>query len=217
MNRRFCVSVHTIKITLIGGCVSLLLGFSHSVHSQSFSSRDREKGLIMLRTIREDIRKNYYNPSFRGIDLDARSILAEERIKQAKSNAEVLGIIAQVMLDFNDSHTIFLPPQRTARVDYGWRMQMFGEKCYVIAVKPGSDAEAKGIRPGDLVKKVDGIAPSRANLWVYYYLYTALAPRPAVKLEVQSPGEESRQLELIAKIKTGKKVFDLTDTIDLNA
>jgi len=45
----------------------------------------------MLRTIREDIRKNYYDPSFRGIDLDARSILAEERIKQAKSNAEVLG------------------------------------------------------------------------------------------------------------------------------
>lgn len=195
----------------------LLFAFIGSALSQSFSSHDRDRGITMLRTVRDDIKKNYYDPGFRGIDLEARVKLAEERIKQAKSNAEVLGVIAQVMLEFNDSHTVFLPPQRLARVEYGWQMQTFGENCYVIAVKPRSDAEAKGLKPGDLVRKVDGIAPSRANLWIYYYLYNALAPRPIVKVEVQSPGEEPRQLELAAKIQTGKKIFDLTDTIDLNA
>lgn len=197
--------------------VIVLLGSTHAVFSQSISSQDRDRGLIMLKAARDDIRKNYYDPTFRGIDLDARTKVAEEKIKQAKSNAEVFGTIAQLLLEFNDSHTLFLPPQRSARIEYGWQMQTFGDECYVIAVKPKSDADAKGLKPGDKVIKVDGIAPNRANLWFYYYLYTALAPRPIVKVEVQSPGEQPRELELKAKVQTGKQVFDLTDTFDLNA
>ncbi|HSL52787.1 MAG TPA: S41 family peptidase [Pyrinomonadaceae bacterium] len=195
----------------------VLLGSTHAALSQSLSSQDRDRGVIMLKAARDDIRKNYYDPAFRGIDLEARTKFAEERIKQAKTNAEVFGIIAQFLLELNDSHTVFLPPQRNARVEYGWQMQTFGDDCYVIAVKPKSDAEAKGLKPGDKVLKVDGIAPNRGNLWFYYYLYTALAPRPVVRVEVQSPGEQPRQLELQAKVKTGKQVYDLTDTIDLNA
>jgi C-terminal processing protease CtpA/Prc len=197
--------------------IFVLLGCAPPVLSQSISSQDRDHGLIMLKAVRDDVRKNYFDPAFRGIDLDARTKLAEERIKQAKSNGEMFGIIAQVLLEFNDSHTVFLPPQRSARVEYGWQIQAFGDDCYVIAVKPNSDAEAKGLKPGDKVLKIDGIAPSRGNLWLYYYLYTALSPRPVVNVEVQSPGEQSRQLELKAKVQSGKKVFDLTDTIDLNA
>jgi carboxyl-terminal processing protease len=194
-----------------------LLACTQSVLSQSLSNQDREHGVIMLKAARDDIRKNYFDPGFRGIDLDARTKLAEERIKQAKSNAEVFGIIAQVLLEFNDSHTVFLPPQRSTHVEYGWQMQMFGDGCYVIAVKPKSDADAKGLKAGDKVLRIDGIAPNRDNLWFYYYLYTALAPRPIVRIEAQSPGEQPRELELKAKLQTGKKVFDLTDTIDLNA
>ncbi len=194
----------------------VVLGCTHPVFSQ-ISSSDRDRGIIMLKAARDDIRKNYYDPTFRGIDLDARTKLAEEKIKQAKSNGEMFGIIAQMLLEFNDSHTIFLPPPRTARIEYGWQMQTFGDDCFVIAVKPKSDAEAKGLKPGDKVLKIDGIAPNRSNLWVYNYLYNALSPRPVVNIEVQSPGEQPRQLELKAKIQPGKKVFDLTDTIDLNA
>lgn len=170
----------------------------------------------MLRTVKEDIRKNYYDPGFRGIDIDARFKLAEDKIKLTKSNAEVFGIIAQALLEFNDSHTSFVPPQRSARIDYGWLMKTFGDDCYVTEVKPHSDADAKGLRPGDLVQSIDGIRPNRANLWVFYYLYYQLAPRPIVKMVVQSPGEQSRQLEIKPRIQTGKKVVDLTDTIDLN-
>jgi len=194
----------------------LLIACVHPAFSQ-LSSQDRDRALIMLKAARDDIKKNYYDPGFRGIDLEGRSKAAEERIKQAKSNAEVFGIIAQMLLDFNDSHTIFLPPQRSTRVEYGWQMQTFGDDTFVIAVKPKSDAEAKGIKPGDKVLKIDGIAPNRSNLWIYYYLYTALAPRPVVRIELQGPGEQPRLLEVTAKLREGKKVFDLTDTIDVNA
>jgi C-terminal processing protease CtpA/Prc len=195
----------------------VLLGSTHATFAQSLSSQDRERGVVMLKAVRDDIKKNYFDPAFRGIDLEARTTFAEERIKQAKTNAEVFGIIAQFLLEFKDSHTVFLPPQRNSRVEYGWQMQTFGDDCYVIAVKPKSDAEAQGLKPGDKVLKVDGIAPNRDNLWFYYYLYTALAPRPVVRVEVQSPGEQPRQLELNAKVQTRRLVRDLTDTIDLNA
>jgi len=197
--------------------ILIVLGCSHPIISQSISSQDRDRGIIMLKAARDDIRKNYYDPAFRGIDLDARTKLAEERIKQAKSNGEMFGIIAQMLLEFNDSHTVFVPPPRSARIEYGWQVQTFGDDCYVIAVKPKSDAEAKGLKPGDKVIKIDGISPNRSNLWIYNYLYNALSPRPVVNVEVQSPGEQPRQLELKAKIQNGKKVFDLTDTFDLNA
>jgi len=184
--------------------------------SQSFSNQDRERGLTMLKTVKEDIRKNYYDPGFRGIDIDARFKLAEDEMKLAKSNAELFGIIAQALLDFNDSHTSFVPPQRSARIDYGWLMKTFGNDCYVTEVKPHSDADAKGLKPGDLVQSIDGIRPNKANLWVFYYLYYQLAPRPIVKMIVQSPSEQPRPLEIKARIQTGKKTVDLTDTIDLN-
>ena len=199
--------------------VSMVVIFvcSHPVSSQSLSGQDRDRGLIMLKAVRDDIRKHYYDPGLRGIDLDARSKLAEERIKQAKSNAEVFGIIAQLMLDFNDSHTIFLPPPRASRIEYGWQVQTFGEDSYVIAVKPKSDAEAKGLKPGDKVLAIDGVVPSRGNLWVYHYLYNVLKPRQVVNIEVQSPGEQPRELELKAKVQTGKVIFDLTSSHDLNS
>ncbi|MGH9932329.1 MAG: S41 family peptidase [Pyrinomonadaceae bacterium] len=170
----------------------------------------------MLKTVKEDIRKNYFDPAFRGMDLDARFKLAEDKMKFTRSNAEVFGIIAQVLLDFHDSHTFFAPPPRAASVEYGWLMKMFGNTCYITQVKPHSDADAKGLKPGDLVESIDGIQPTRANSWIFYYLYYQLAPRPSLKVVVQSPGEQPRQLQLMAKIVTGKKVVDLTDSIDLN-
>ena len=213
--KSFCLAIRTVAVFIIFQACLLLLIASPAL-SQSFSNQDRERGLTMLKTVKEDIRKNYYDPGFRGIDIDARFKLAEDRMKLTKSNAEVFGVIAQALLEFNDSHTSFLPPQRSARIDYGWLMKTFGDDCYVTEVRPHSDADEKGLRPGDLVQSIDGIRPNKVNLWVFYYLYYQLAPRPIVKMVVQSPGEQSRQLEIKPRIQTGKKVVDLTETFDLN-
>ena len=186
------------------------------ISAQSFGSQDRDCGVLMLKIIEDDISKHYYDPGFHGIDLDARFKLAESKMKLTKSNAEVFGVIAQVLLDFNDSHTVFIPPQRQSSIEYGWLMKMFGENGYITEVKPHSDAEAQGLKSGDQVLSIDGIRPTRANTWIFYYLYYRLAPRPLIKLVVQSPGEPARQLEVKAKVQVNKRTLDLTDTIDLN-
>jgi len=183
---------------------------STAARGQTLNSIDRSRGHVMLKSLKGEIRKNYYDPTFHGIDLDARFKAADEKIEQATSVGQVFGIVAQVLIDFEDSHLFFLPPERANTTDYGWRMQIVGNKCYVSAVKPGSDAEVKGLKPGDLVESVDGFLPTRENLWKLKYLYYALRPQPGVRVLVQSPDGVERKLEVMAKIKTGKRQIDLT-------
>src|SRR5262245_56042323 len=145
---------HVKSLTLIAVLCLTVTGAFRIVRSESLSSFDKDRGRAMLSTIKDDLKKNYYDSSFRGIDLEKRFKETDEKIKQATSNSQIYGYIAQFMLDLDDSHTFFFPPQRRARIDYGWQMQMIGDKCYVIAVKPGSDAEAKGVKVGDEVYSV---------------------------------------------------------------
>ena len=146
-----------VALFLVATCGASLLP-----QAQKATSTDRERGQVMLRTIKDDLKKNYYDPTVRGMDLDARFKAAEEKMKQADSNSQIMGIIAQILVELDDSHTFFMPPARVSSVEYGWQVQSVGDKNYVVAVKPKSDAEAKGLQPGDEVLAVDGRKPSRA-------------------------------------------------------
>lgn len=201
---RFVARIVAIALVLAG------VAASKGASAQSLSATDRDRGHTMLKVIKNEIKKNYYDSTFRGIDLEARFKTAEDKVDAASSVGQVFGIVAQVLLDFEDSHLFFLPPQRSDSVDYGWQMQMIGDRCYVSAVKPGSDAEAKGLKPGDQVKAVDAFSPTRENLWKLKYLYYALRPQPGMRLIVQSPNGPDRKLDVMAKVKHGKRVLDLT-------
>src|SRR5262245_21573024 len=120
-----------------------------------------ERGHAMLKTIKDDLKKNYYDTDFHGMDVEARFSAADAKIKEAESVGQVLGIIAQALVDLNDSHTFFLPPGRANRTEYGWQMQAFGDKVFVSAIKPGSDAEKKGLKTGDQILSVGGFEPRR--------------------------------------------------------
>ncbi|MGH9872643.1 MAG: S41 family peptidase [Pyrinomonadaceae bacterium] len=171
---------------------------------------DIDRGHEMLRQIKDDLKKNYYDPTYHGMDVEARFKAADEKIKQAASLSQIFGIIAQVLLDLDDSHTFFLPPQRSARAEYGWQAQVIGDKAYVVAVRPGSDAEAKGLRPGDEIVSVDGVHLSRKNLWIFGYLYYALRPQPAMQLAVVKPDGKQEQIDVLTKIEEGRRRLDLT-------
>ena len=122
--------------------------------AQEFSKNDRSRGHLMLRNIQDEVRKNYYDPKFHGVDLDARFAAADKKLDEATSNGQVFGIIAQALMDFDDSHLFFMPPPHVNRVEYGWRYQAIGDKCLLTAVKPNSDAQAKGLMPGDEVLQI---------------------------------------------------------------
>lgn len=86
---------------------------------------------------------------------------------------------------------------------------MIGNGCYVAAVQPGSDAEAKGLRPGDRVLSLEGNAVRRANLWKLQYIIYVLSPRASIKVEVVKPDKQKLKLEIAGKVYEGKIVTSL--------
>lgn len=161
---------------------------------------ERERGNEMLKALKDDLKKNYYDPTFRGMDLDARFKTAQEKIKTTTSPGQIYSIIAQVFVELNDSHTYFLPPDRLVSVDYGWRMQMIGDRCYVIAVKPGSNAAAEGLKVGDLIYSIDGYEPTRENLWKMKYSYYTLKPRGGMHVVIEEPDGSLRDVRFTVQM-----------------
>jgi len=187
-------------------------GTQQFIPAQGLGKFDRDSSEAMLDAARDDLKKNYYDPNLRGIDIETKFKDAKERVKQATTRDQLIITVAQTLLDFNDSHTFFIPPSRAAKVEYGWEMQMVGDNAFITGVKPKTDAEAKGLKPGDLIVSVDGFAPSRENMWKMFYRYYALMPARGMRLMVRSPGQaEPREIEVLAKIERGANVVDWGD------
>jgi carboxyl-terminal processing protease len=172
-------------------------------------SLSRGVGRQMLKDIKRTMKENYYDPTFHGKDLDAHFKAAEDFIAKAETTDQVYTIIAQSLMEFDDSHLYFIPPMWSASAEYGWRMKMVGESAYVVSVQPGSDAEVKGLKPGDEILSVDGFVPERATIWKMDYYYYALAPKPGMAVIVKSPDGKTRQLQIASKITKGKVVQDV--------
>lgn len=177
---------------------------------QAFSELVRSAVRVMLRDVRKQIEQSYYDPSFHGVDLAANAAVALARIDKAVSASEALAAVAQFEIELDDSHTIFWPPYQTVQADYGWDMRTIGDGCYVMHVKPDSDAARQGLAPGDRITAINGLQPTRQSLWRLHYLWETLRPQPGLHLDVVTPAGTVRELDLAAKLRRLPTVMDLT-------
>jgi len=205
------------RITLLAILsTSLLFSVSTTARAQKFGDSDRARGRRILKGVKTELKDKYYDPGFHGIDIDTVFEKAEGLMAQANSNNDLWGVIAQCLMLLDDSHTRFYPPIRLVDTNYGWDMQMIGDKCYVIYVEPGSDAEVKKLSVGDQVLSVEGIAPTWDNLTTIHYLFNSLHPQSGLRVVVSGLGGEQRNLAAMAKVKEGKafrnySIFDEAD------
>lgn len=188
---------------------AILIASPDASGQQKMDRIERERIKTMLKVIKETVKDEYYDPTFHGIDLEARYKKALERIDQVDYSGQALGVIAQMLVDFDDSHLFFLPPAMTSEVEYGWRHAIAGDKLIVTIVKPGSDAEAKGLKRGDQILSIEGFAPVKKEMWKVDYFYNILSKRSSLKLRVLSPGDTApRDLEIASKITKLPRVVD---------
>jgi len=165
------------------------------------SSFDRGNSASMLKQIKEDLTKNYYDPTFHGIDVDKLFAEAAERLKTAQSAGEASAILADTLLRLDDSHTKFYPPERLTRVDYGWTAMMVGTQPFVKWVKKGSDAEKKGLAIGDRILAWNRFGPTRANLWQIQYVYRHVRPQELQRVIVEKPDGTQKTIDIESKLE----------------
>ena len=100
----FTVSSFVFFITLC----AIFFGAFQSASAQKFDSIERQRDAGHIEDDqRTRSRRTTTIRTFHGMDVDARFKTAEEKLKQANSLGQAFGIIAQALLDLNDSHTYF--------------------------------------------------------------------------------------------------------------
>lgn len=121
------------------------------------------------------------------------------------ANAEIAALLERL----NDSHTFFIPPRNANKVNYGWRAKVFGNRCYVTDVRAGSDAESKGMRPGDQVLTINGFSVDRASTQRLNYAMKVLIPRRMLHLELRDPAGKLLHLDVASAVKKHKVIAGL--------
>jgi len=167
---------------------------------QTITSYERKRAEAMLHEIDSDVRKHYYDPKFHGLDWDGKVRETMQKIDQADSGNKALSEIAALLDSLNDSHTVFVPPRPRLLHDYGWQAQLIGERCYMVRVRPGSDAEAQGVKPGDEILGINGYAPTRRTFAKIEYFFNALRPQPSLRLVLRDPAGKERTVNITAQI-----------------
>ncbi len=202
---------HRVFILLAPGLVALSL-FAGGLPDDV--KHVRSLGLSMARDLRAAVKSRYFDPQFRGVDVDALFARAEARVKESTTQAELGVILAQTMAEFRDSHTYFIPPVRPFDIDYGFEVRMVGEAPLVIDVVKGSDAEARGLGLGDRVISVEGTPVRRENFAALSYALNMALPRRRLSLSVQTDDEPSRLLSVEASVEPRRKKIDITEWLD---
>ena len=183
-------------VAVIGGGCAIL-----SAQAPHISSFDRGVSLSMLKVIKEDLTKNYYDPTFRGVDVEKTFAEAAEHIKTANSVAEASAFLADTLLKLDDSHTKFYPPERLTRVEYGWKISMVGDAPFVTWIDKNSDAAAKGLARGDRVLVLNRFEPTRSNLWQLNYVYRHIRPQQLQRLIIRKPDGQEKTLDVASKVQ----------------
>ena len=202
------------RLVYCAASISVVAMTFNFANAQGLSKLDRQSAEQMLKTISGDVEKHYYDPKIHGVDWNAKVAEFKQRIDSANSMNAALTMVAAALDTLNDSHTFFLPPVRPYLHDYGWKIQMIGDRCYVTEVRPNSDAESKGVKPGDEVLTVNGFTPTVDDMWKMNYLFNVLRPQPGLNIVVQTPSGQQRSVAIMAKIRQFKRVLDVTGEND---
>lgn len=190
------------NIRVIGALMltTTVASFSIAAWPQQLSRIDRETTQDILKQVGSDVRKYYYDPKFHGLDWDGKVRQGSELLAKASSIETATLEIAAVLETLDDSHTFLIPPELSLRADYGWHFEMIGERCFVTQVEPDSDAERKGLKPGDEVLTIEGFAPARQSLWKIEYALTGLRPLPGLRVELRDPAGKMRRVDVMSKM-----------------
>ncbi len=160
--------------------VALLTGH---VNAQPVSTLDRQRGKLMLKFTQKDLKENYVDPAFGGIDIDQSFETASLQIDTVSSIESMYAVIANVLLNLHDSHTAFVAPQPLKIAHSDVTLGIIGGNCYVTGVEHGSNAERQGLCAGTTVTAINDRVPSLRELLQFIYFQRCVWPAHTLQLE----------------------------------
>jgi len=152
------------------------------------------------------INENYIDPKFGGMDLRAERDKMTLRINAGMSNTQFWEAMADMIDRLSDNHSYFLNPQEAQEdearyvgedgyIGIGVSTNFNPDKkwLYVLRTTPGGPAERAGVRPHDILLRIDG-KPSVNDAGDPQVGLLRGAEGTSVRLTVRSPGKAEREL-----------------------
>ena len=91
MRKRFYALIWSL-LALV--CMILGSGAVNHSRAQSLGPYDRDNAQAMLSMIKDDLKSNYYDQTFHGLDLEGRFKEASVKVKQATTRDQLMAIVA---------------------------------------------------------------------------------------------------------------------------
>lgn len=176
---------------------------------------ERARMKLILDDVARQIEKNFHDPTLRGLDWKALAEQARQNIHRANSAGEMMTAIFSMVDKLKDSHTLFIPPARVNKIEFGFDAKAYGDQIRIYEVKKDGPAAAAGLRVGDQILTVNDYRAQRDNFDLMMLYFHRLRPVPALDI-VYARGDQMRQRVVVtAKVSPGQVVEDLTslDTI----
>jgi carboxyl-terminal processing protease len=115
-----------------------------------------------LEIIWKAIQERYYDPAFNGVNWDAVRERYRPMVDTVKTDDEFYDLMERMVNELHDSHTHVLSPalaqsfRKHERMSLGFDYEVLDGKLVVVRVTEGSQADKAGVKPGMIVKSVDG-------------------------------------------------------------
>jgi C-terminal processing protease CtpA/Prc len=190
----------------------LLIMLSLLAHADQLGD-EKARAKQILKVVIGDIEKNYYDPTFKGVNLRERQTKANEMIDSAKSIGQIYTTIYGLVDSLQDSHTFFVAPGHTVFPKFGFKAKAYGEGVYVYKIKRKGPAETAGLQQGDRIVQVNGFDVDRESFSKMMFYFRALNPVRQMNMYVVRDGK-SQPISVTADVHTESIVWDADN--DLN-
>jgi carboxyl-terminal processing protease len=113
---------------------------------------------IVWRTVKE----KHFDPTFGGVDWDAVRRKYEPRLAKTKKDGELYRLLNEMLGELHQSHFVVIPPEAIEGSlsppggNVGIDLRVIDGQILITRVAPDSAASRAGLRPGFVVKQVDG-------------------------------------------------------------
>lgn len=196
--------------------VSLAFVLPASSQKPKLNAFDYALAHDMLHDAYNDVKKYYYDPQYHGIGLDARYHQFETLLTTVNSVSDGMRVVQGFLDLLKDSHTYFVAPDWPFAYEPGFRMRIIGDQCYIVRVRPGTDAATK-LHLGDRVIKYNTYTLNRDDFDAAVTYFTVLNPVASAELDLQGPDGKVRHESVKAFVKQGKSTIDwASDTMELD-
>ncbi len=128
-------------------------------YSESISRQDR---IEIFEDVWKTINEQYYDPAFNGVNWQEVHERYLPQIEVAKTDVEFYRLFEEMLAVLRDAHTVFRHPQSDAGNNInppgsvGISLGEVEGKTTITAVEPDSDAARAGVKPGMILRSVNG-------------------------------------------------------------